>query len=201
VTRFDVEQETTHDSTGLVTSLPVSQDSSSQTGSSVPVSSNGVVLRGTRSDVSVVSGVVGQGVVSLSTSQTGTGRTVSSLSVLVTSGQTRVLVVVVTSQARADTGSVLVVVVASQARANASSGETRADTGSVLLVLVVAGQTRGETRAGVGRTGKTGAVLVVVSVVEVTSNGVGGSTGGGEVGSRVLEGLSASGADSRDARQ
>ena len=161
----------------------------------MPVSGNGVVLRGTRSNVSVVSSVVGQGVVSLSASQASTGRTVSSLSVLVASGETRVLVVVVTGQARADTGSALVVVVAGQARANASSGETRADTSSMLVVLVVAGQTRGETRAGVGGTSETRAVLVVVSVVKVTGNGVGGGTSRGEVGSRVLEGLSASRAD------
>lgn len=145
----------------------------------MPVSGNGVVLRGTRSNVSVVSSVVGQGVVSLSASQASTGRTVSSLSVLVASGETRVLVVVVTGQARA----------------NASSGETRADTSSMLVVLVVAGQTRGETRAGVGGTSETRAVLVVVSVVKVTGNGVGGGTSRGEVGSRVLEGLSASRAD------
>jgi hypothetical protein len=131
----------------------------------VPVSANGVVLGSARSDVSVVSGVVGQGVVSLSTSQTGAGRTVSSLSVLVASSQTRVVVVVVTSQARADTSS---------------------------------GEARGETSASVGGTGETGTMLVVVSVVEVTSNGLGGSTSGGEVGSRVLEGLSASRADERD---
>ena len=125
----------------------------------MPVSGNGVVLRGTRSNVSVVSSVVGQGVVSLSASQASTGRTVSSLSVLV------------------------------------ASGETRADTSSMLVVLVVAGQTRGETRAGVGGTSETRAVLVVVSVVKVTGNGVGGGTSRGEVGSRVLEGLSASRAD------
>jgi hypothetical protein len=115
-----------------------------------------VVISGTRSDVSVVTSVVYQGVVS----------DVSSRVVLIV---TSASIVVVTSETR--------------------TGRTEVGTGGVVVVALVteAGRTDVlETRS----TGNAGGL----AVVKVTSDGLGRGTRSGEVGSGVLEGLSASGA-------
>lgn len=143
------------DTAGGVSSLAASQVTSSETRTGVSALTDEVVISGTRSDVSVVTGVVYQGVVP----------SVSSRVVLVVTGAS---IVVVTSETR--------------------TGRTEVGTGGVVVVTLVsdAGRTDVlETRS----TGNAGGL----AVVKVTSDGLGRGTRSGEVGSGVLEGLSASG--------
>lgn len=146
----------THDTARGVSSLVASQVTSSETRTGVSALTDEVVISGTRSNVSVVTGVVGQGVVANVSSR---------------------VVLIVTSAS--------VVVVPSETR----TGRTEVGTGGVVVVALVseAGRTDVlETRS----TGNAGGL----AVVKVTSDGLGRGTRSGEVGSGVLEGLSASGA-------
>lgn len=146
----------THDTAGGVSGLVASQVTSSETRTGVSALTDEVVISGTRSNVSVVTGVVGQGVVANVSSR---------------------VVLIVTSAS--------VVVVSSETR----TGRTEVGTGGVVVVALVseAGRTDVlETRS----TGNAGGL----AVVKVTSDGLGRGTRSGEVGSGVLEGLSASGA-------
>jgi len=143
------------DTAGGVSGLATSQVRSIETHAGVSALTNEVVISSTRSNVSVVTGVVGQGVVANVSSR---------------------VVLIVTSAS--------VVVVASETR----TGRTEVGTGGVVVVTLVseAGRTDVlETRS----TGNAGGL----AVVKVTSDGLGRGTRSGEVGSGVLEGLSASG--------